>query len=463
LLAVALTCAACDSDDDAQPDNGGVNDAGDGDIGKIGSGGRKPGFGMYHGDGGVLELGGDGHGGDRDGAVGPDARDGGVADGSGGSHAGSGGAHGGGDGGEHAGTPAPVVPPDPGVRGPWAVGVRTLQVDLGSSRSTPAEIWYPAQPASEAGASPYTYELADWLPPEARDMLPGDELPIAIPCDCYRNLPIDAEHGPYPVVIFSHAFGGARVEAVTVAAHWASRGFVVVAADHPGLTLADTWDALTGGECSGSKVPEDTTRSRDLPAILRALRDRPGDWDPIGAQSDLSNYAVGGRIGGAEFAATMNGTPGMRLMMLVNSSIYGEPEGDVAGILYLTGQKSSWYTDSYSTVKSAFNATKAYGRRTFLAGILDAASQTFAPYCSAKSAKGLDGEHLDVKYRFCGIVFGDILSRSDCQADYLSQDLADTVYTYVTTAALEEVLKDKAPEVAWAGFSSAWGELMQAR
>lgn len=44
-------------------------------------------------------------------------------------------------------------------------------------------------------------------------------------------------HGPYPVVVFAHGFSGFSGQSLPQMTHWASRGFVVVSADHPSVGL----------------------------------------------------------------------------------------------------------------------------------------------------------------------------------------------------------------------------------
>lgn len=53
-----------------------------------------------------------------------------------------------------------------------------------------------------------------------------------------RTIPVrvrlPAGTGPAPVVLFSHGLGGSRATNTFLAAHWASRGYVVISLQHPG-------------------------------------------------------------------------------------------------------------------------------------------------------------------------------------------------------------------------------------
>ena len=48
----------------------------------------------------------------------------------------------------------------------------------------------------------------------------------------------------FPVIVFVHGTAGWRSQSLSLVSHWASRGFVVVAADYPGICLHDLLDAV---------------------------------------------------------------------------------------------------------------------------------------------------------------------------------------------------------------------------
>jgi len=129
-------------------------------------------------------------------------------------------------------------PPDLAARGPWAVGVRTIVVD-----GLSLEVWYPARPGSERGAPPVRYDLRAVMPSTEAAKIP-DAANAWLACECSRDLPIDDKHGPYPVVVFLHGAASFRAQSAFLMTHWASRGFVVVAPDLPGVGLK----AALGGE-----------------------------------------------------------------------------------------------------------------------------------------------------------------------------------------------------------------------
>ncbi|MGO8991732.1 MAG: hypothetical protein ACLQVI_00280 [Polyangiaceae bacterium] len=89
-------------------------------------------------------------------------------------------------------------PSDPGAPGPWAVGAHTSTI-----AGLTTEIWYPAKWGSDACQPQVTYDIRLDLPASQQGKIPDAANPLQY-CDCYRDLPIDDTHGPYPVITFIH-------------------------------------------------------------------------------------------------------------------------------------------------------------------------------------------------------------------------------------------------------------------
>lgn len=137
--------------------------------------------------------------------------------------------------------PAPVVEPldlpkDPAATG-VPVGITTMEVD-----GQTLEVWYPAEDAAADG-TPDEVDFDVFLPGALTELIPELDLP-ALPTGAVRDAALRPGEAPYPVVIFSHGFGGMRVQSMDYASHLASRGYVVVAADHPGRMLGDVLPCL---------------------------------------------------------------------------------------------------------------------------------------------------------------------------------------------------------------------------
>ncbi len=148
---------------------------------------------------------------------------------------------------------------DPFARGPYAVGVRSdVFTDAARDRVLPVELWYPATDAY-AGQ-----DLAD--PTRDRyEVLPG--LP-AVTQDAVRDATPRA--GRWPLVVFSHGYGGHRRQSTFLCTHLASHGYVVVAPDHTGNTTADEMADLLAAQTGGPV--------REPAAILREfVGKRPAD------------------------------------------------------------------------------------------------------------------------------------------------------------------------------------------
>jgi predicted dienelactone hydrolase len=110
---------------------------------------------------------------------------------------------------------------DPFVRGPFAVGVRTIQsLDTARNRTFPCEIWYPAA---------VQHQRQD-LVSETQDVITVPPGSAPRRQTAVRNAAVHA--GSYPVIIFSHHSGGHRRAATFLCTHLSSHGYIVAALDH---------------------------------------------------------------------------------------------------------------------------------------------------------------------------------------------------------------------------------------
>ena len=115
---------------------------------------------------------------------------------------------------------------DPAQPGPWRVGVRTVTLtDPARNRRFAVDVWYPVDPLHVDGSA-NTYEL---------DSLIGSLASIDSPA---RRDATPAA-GSWPLVLFSHGYGGIRFQSYFLTEHLASHGIVVASPDHPGNTLTD--------------------------------------------------------------------------------------------------------------------------------------------------------------------------------------------------------------------------------
>src|SRR5271170_2460244 len=177
---------------------------------------------------------------------------------------------------------------DPFVRGPFPVGVRTIQsLDKARNRSFPCEIWYPAAPQHQG------QDLA----PETQDVFtvpPGDtpRRQTAV-----RNSAAHA--GTYPAIVFSHHSGGHRRAATFLCTHLSSHGYVVAALDHSEVVAAEL--APKDGETAEQKTARAeawiANRVPDTCFLLDYLLSGPA-WDSEAKLDPTQIGIVGHSFGG---------------------------------------------------------------------------------------------------------------------------------------------------------------------
>src|SRR5262245_5736502 len=174
---------------------------------------------------------------------------------------------------------------DPFRRGPLPAGVRTVQlVDGGrGGRRLSVELWYPATDAYAGqdltDATRDTYQLIPGFPSTPQDAV-RDATPRA---------------GRFPLVGFSHGYGGHRRQSTFLCTHLASHGYVVVSADHAGNTVLDALQAFTSGASREPRAQlEEFVVAR--PADVTFMLDQVlgGGVDHLGALLDVERVGMTG-------------------------------------------------------------------------------------------------------------------------------------------------------------------------
>jgi pimeloyl-ACP methyl ester carboxylesterase len=218
------------------------------------------------------------------------------------------------------------LPDDFTKRGPWPVGEKTVKV----GRLNTVEVMYPAKPGSEQGKQVLKFDLRTFLPMGEQSKVSDAEATI-IDQQTYADLPLDDEHGPYPVVIFVHGTASFRVGSFTTQALWASRGFVVVAADHPGLYLGD----YLGSSC-GNIVPTEDL-SADVDAEITALTTPTGDLAFLASHIDMQRLALAGHSAGAYAVAQYSTKPGVQMVIPLSGTRAVARSSTLKSVLYVSG------------------------------------------------------------------------------------------------------------------------------
>jgi len=322
-----------------------------------------------------------------------------------------------------AGTSLLANPIDPKARGPWPVGARTVTI----GRLT-AEVWYPAAPGSDAGKDAATYDIRAQLPPAEAAKIPDADNPVQR-CDCYRELPLDETHGPYPVVLFVHGTAAFRHQSLPIVTHWASRGFIVIAADHPGLKLGDFLGMVCNAPASG---PQDL--SGDLDAELAALASPSADLAFLAGHADATRVAVAGHSAGANAAASATTKPGVQVSIVLAGNTAAASSPHLASTLFMGGEADA--VVSFGSVKTAWSSSPTPRR---LVGIGNAGHLVFSDLCQIQNAAGQDILTVANAKGVCGANLAGFLF--DCKTSYVDGPTGWDVTDYATSAVLEPTLQ----------------------
>jgi predicted dienelactone hydrolase len=356
-----------------------------------------------------------------------------------------------------------ATPADLSLPGPWPVGVRTAMLML-DGVNMPVEIWYPAPLGSDENQTKVTYDPRSWLPKGQASLIPDSANKLAV-CDCYRGLPVDTSHGPYPAVIFIHGTGSFRIASLSTMTAWASRGFVVVAADHPGLYLADF---LASGACagdgSGSTQSSGTLNIADVDDEVTALTTRAGDFAFLGSSVDMSRIGVSGHSQGASGAASAAGRAG------VPNVEVDMPLADLGGtvpkatslesVLLVGGENDS--VVPYSSDVSAYTSATAAIKR--VVGIANGNHLDVTDLCSNTNSMGKTAIEVADQYNVCSSngtpsIFLTLLNGLAKCGTVMPPAAGPAIVNYATTAALEETLHCVNRDAAFASLKTAYPQV----
>lgn len=358
------------------------------------------------------------------------------------------------------------TPDDLSVAGPWPVGVKTAKLTL-SGVSMPIEVWYPAPIGSDRGQTQASYDIRAWLPGNEASKIPDSANKLDV-CDCYRGLPLDTAHGPYPAVIFIHGTGSFRVASLSTMTAWASRGFVVVAADHPGLFLTDF---LASGNCAGEGTGTSNAAGSlnlaDVDAEVAALTSASGDFAFLDGHVDMSRIALSGHSQGASGAASASsrpGVPNVQVDMPLADLGGTVPAGSaVRSTLFMGGASDS--VVPYSSDVQAYQGSTAAVRR--VVGITGGNHLDVTDLCYQTNATGKTAIQVANQYDVCGTGAPSAalsLLNALAQCGSVSPPIAGPeIVNYATTAALEETLHCVARDAAFAALQSKYTQVSDYR
>ena len=171
-------------------------------------------------------------------------------------------------------------------RGPWAVGVRTIQLE-----DRPVEVWYPVEPNTVEGLTPEVFDSIDVISEVVRPFIPGD-LGGEVNTNSFRDATPASRGGPFPIAAYSHGSPGYRQAATFLTSHLASHGVITIAVEHLGRSLTTLLTPL-----ADSDTPEDNVA--DLFKALEII-DEDSELGPI---TDNSKIVIIGHSAGTRTAA----------------------------------------------------------------------------------------------------------------------------------------------------------------
>lgn len=308
------------------------------------------------------------------------------------------------------------IDPDTSARGPFRVVGKTVTVD-----GLTAEVWYPSSGGTD---DEKMYDVRDYLPESERDKIATADTAYQT-CDCGSGGTLDEEHGPYPVVIFVHGTAGFRTQSLELMTHWASRGFVVIAADHPGLQLRD----MLALPCGQGATPRDL--DGDIAKLHDAILEPQGDLAFLAGHIDPSRLALAGHSAGG---AAIEGK-GDIARVLMPLAAGGVEAGDTLESTLVMGSRDDRVVD-FSAQEEGYASSPAPKR---LVGLAPAGHLIFSSLCSMHNDAGQDIVEIGTEAGVCGLDIADGLF--DCSDDYIDDEVGWTIIREATSAALEETLQ----------------------
>ncbi|MFD6223882.1 alpha/beta hydrolase family protein [Nocardia asteroides] len=238
----------------------------------------------------------------------------------------------------------PPVPELPEPSGPYAVGSEIFRwVDesrpepmtaADDRRNVVVQAWYPAEQVS---GRQYVYLDGDGRLPDRVSMIPGFVLSNYSHIDTNAAADVDVapERERWPVVLFSPGYGAPRAFYTGLATDLASRGFIVLAVDHPyesGVTELADGTVATTVENIAADDPDQLrymterldTRTADLRFVLDQLA-RPDTLGPLAGRVDLAQVtAIGHSLGGAAALSALSTDPRLTAAANIDGTLYGD-------------------------------------------------------------------------------------------------------------------------------------------
>ena len=360
--------------------------------------------------------------------------------------------------GEQAPVVEPIVVPDsPAERG-VATGIRTVYAP-----GLALEIFYPASEDSTVSGPAEAIDIRDFVSDEVTALLGSVDLPL-MPLQARRGVPLRNVDGKLPVVFFSHGFAAFRTQSPDLCDHLASRGYVVVAVDHPGRMLTDLLPclfspALSGCDLAGFGEDNSPRHIRDAVAWLEAeVADEESFlFDAV----DVGTRGIVGHSAGGGTAASMTDGDGFQAQV---SMAAGPAMNSSSPSLFISGVCDAIVTDAQ--VQEGWLASP----NADLLRMHGAGHLPFSDLCELDLATFTE-EVLAPRDDINGLFLGQLEALGsdgcpgvrptldECGEEFASLEEAQRVIRHYTTSYLDSLLRDgsslelmtDAPDAEWVG------------
>lgn len=184
--------------------------------------------------------------------------------------------------------PIPKVPPP---NGPYKVGTLSMtmtdysrQEIYGNNpigpRAVMVQLWYPAEPKPGDQKAPWMEDshivsraLSKWLELPSFTL---DHLQYAR-ANAYQDAHLNSKDAPYPLLLFSHGWGGFRAQNTHQMEELASHGYIVAAVEHPYSAAITVFPDGSIAEHDPNTLPDEGTLSERIQAGNRLINQWSGD------------------------------------------------------------------------------------------------------------------------------------------------------------------------------------------
>lgn len=256
------------------------------------------------------------------------------------------------------------------------------------SRAFPVAIYYPASPAEDAVPAPYSteaenaaYNTSLMMPPIIFESIEGH---------LYVDAPLLPREGGYPVLLFSPGFGSPIRFYSALLTEVASRGFIVVAVDHPYSQTVSVFPdgSVVNVNAAGSDMSSTELRDallniwvQDTQSTLDYLAEL-NDTDEVLAGAFNLEYvgAFGHSFGGATAANASLVDERVLAAINLDGSVFGPAGQGVTKPLMIIISELVEYTDEQLAAVGMTRESFEVSFGEHMDTITGALSQSAAPY-----------------------------------------------------------------------------------